>query len=564
MSSVFTITVTNNVGYDVDIFNVFKSNPNPTSGTTVASTYTKLATVPNGAVAQQVQGVPDGSSLQAMITGNIATLNGNYYQQFPVAVMAVSEFSPTLAFTLTSDMLQNMVDSFQFIKYMQAYPSSPLAKGFRAALAQKVPTEAINTFFPGNASFKQCTYSTWNTVFTWQTQFTSAWQGKYYLYTTDSSSADSTATPPATPTAPTLVATLEITASAAASSAELTMAAKGGQSTTVVMPGDGTMQEDNAGTGNLSVSLNPVWMSVVQTSDKTGDAYTVIGAALAGTINNVNVAGNINPLVIPSIPSTSPTFGSVMSSICHYSDKLGSLIGILTGVATVLIMFKDSKAAEKQRILDAQKEAKTEADAKAKEAKIKEESNEKFKSELSQVSPTIEKQASQAEVGYKEVAVADNVKNDMKSVLGEGKELQQELTDGSSDPAIVKTADKLEGAVENLADANKPGTSVDQAETDLKNVETTVADTSAKLETEVKNANNTASQGEQTAEQGVEKVNEEVKEQAQETKEVKEEEKAEAQVKASDPVDDKEFGNEKREGGGEGEGEGVHIGGGGE
>ncbi|CAG1975309.1 unnamed protein product [Fusarium graminearum] len=558
MSSVFTITVTNNVGYDVDIFNVVKSNPNPASGTTVASTYTKLATVPNGAVAQQVQGVPDGSSLQAMITGNIATLNGNYYQQFPVAVMAVSDFSPTLAFALTSDMLQNMVDSFQFIKYMQAYPSSAQAKGFRAALAQKSPKESINTFFQGAASFQQCTYSTWNTVFTWQTQFTSAWQGTYYLYPANNSSADSTAAP----TAPTLVATLTITASATASSAVLTMAAKGGQSTPVVMPGDGTMQD--MGTGNLSVSLKPVWMSVVQTSDKTGDAYTVIGAAFAGTINNVNVAGNINTLVIPSIPSTSPTFGSVMSSICHYSDKLGSLIGILTGVATVLIMFKDSRAAAKQRTLDAQKEAKTEADAKAKEAKIKEESDAKFQSELSQVSPTVENLASQAEDGYKAVAVADNVQKDMKTVLGEGKELNQELMDGSSDPAIEKTAENLEGAVGDLVDADKSGTNVAQAEADLKNVDKTVADTSEDLKNEVQNATNTASQGEETAEKGVEKVNEEVKEQAKETEEVKEEEKAEAEAKASDPVDDKEFGNEKREGGGEGEGEGegVHIGGG--
>ncbi|WXC58157.1 hypothetical protein SNK03_004056 [Fusarium graminearum] len=557
MSSVFTITITNNVGYDVDIFNVSKSNPNPASGTTVVSTYTKLATVPNGTVAQQVQGVPNGSSLQAMITGNIATLNGNYYQQFPVAVMGVYAFSPTLAFTLTSDMLQNMVDSFQFIKYMQAYPSSALAKGFRAALAQKVPQDAINTFFPGTANFQKCTYSTWNVVFTWQTQFTSAWQGTYYLYATDNSSADSTAAPAAapaaTPTIPTLVATLAITASAAASSAVLTMAAKGGQSTPVVMPGDGTMQEQNAGIGNLSVSLNPVWLSVVQTSHKTGDAYTVIGAAFAGTINNVSVAGNINPIVVPSIPSTSPSFTSVMSSICDYSNKLGSLIGILTGIATVAIMFKDSKAAEKQRILDAQKEAKTEKEAKEKEAKIKEESNAKFQSELSQVSPTIEQKASQAEVGYKEVAVAENVSNDVKSLVKEGGKLGQELMDGSSDPAIVQTADKLEGAVEKLTDANKPGTSVDQAEAELKNVETTIADTSEALKTEVNNANNAASQGEQTAEKGAEKVNDEVKEQANETKEVEKDEKAEAKAKASDPVDDKQFKNQ------EGEAEGDHV-----
>ncbi|CAF3433944.1 unnamed protein product [Fusarium graminearum] len=558
MSSGFTITVTNNVGYDVDIFNVFSPVSNPTPGTPVALTYTKLATVPNGAVAQQVQGVPGGSSLQAMITGNIETLNGNYYQQFPAAVMGVSLFAMTLDFTLTSEMLQNMVDSFQFIKYMQANPSSAQAKGFRTALAQKTPEDAINAFFPTTASFQQCTYSTWNTVFTWQTQFTSAWQGTYYLYPTDSS----TAAPNATPTAPTLVATLAITASAEASSAVLTMAAKGGQSTPVAMPGDGTMQEQNIGTGNLSVSLNPVWLNVVQTSHKTGDVYNVIGAAFAGTINNVNVAGNINQLVVPSIPSTSPTFGSVMSSICHYSDKLGSLIGILTGVATVLIMFKDSKAAEKQRILDAQKEAKTESEAKDKEAKIKAESDAKFQSEFIQASPTVEFRASQAVDGYKEVAVADNVQKNMKTVLGEGEKLQQELTDDPSNPAIEKTDADLGGAVEDLMKADNPGTSLADDQAILKNVDKTVADTSEDLKTEVQDANNTASKSEQTAEKGVEKVAEDVKNQAEETKEVKKMEEAEAEAKVSDPVDGNDFRNEKREGGGEGEGkgEGVRIG----
>ncbi|ESU17371.1 hypothetical protein FGSG_10628 [Fusarium graminearum PH-1] len=506
MSSGFTITVTNNVGYDVDIFNVFSPVSNPTPGTPVALTYTKLATVPNGAVAQQVQGVPGGSSLQAMITGNIETLNGNYYQQFPAAVMGVSLFAMTLDFTLTSEMLQNMVDSFQFIKYMQANPSSAQAKGFRTALAQKTPEDAINAFFPTTASFQQCTYSTWNTVFTWQTQFTSAWQG--------------------------------------------------GQSTPVAMPGDGTMQEQNIGTGNLSVSLNPVWLNVVQTSHKTGDVYNVIGAAFAGTINNVNVAGNINQLVVPSIPSTSPTFGSVMSSICHYSDKLGSLIGILTGVATVLIMFKDSKAAEKQRILDAQKEAKTESEAKDKEAKIKAESDAKFQSEFIQASPTVEFRASQAVDGYKEVAVADNVQKNMKTVLGEGEKLQQELTDDPSNPAIEKTDADLGGAVEDLMKADNPGTSLADDQAILKNVDKTVADTSEDLKTEVQDANNTASKSEQTAEKGVEKVAEDVKNQAEETKEVKKMEEAEAEAKVSDPVDGNDFRNEKREGGGEGEGKG--------
>ncbi|KAM0226872.1 hypothetical protein ACHAP5_012295 [Fusarium lateritium] len=124
----------------------------------------------------------------------------------------------------------------------------------------------------------------------------------------DSRIADSTANP----SAPTLVATLAITTSAEDNSALLTMAAKGGQSTPIEMPDDGSMQEQNVGTGPLSVSLNPAWLNVLQTSQKTGDSYTVIGAAFMGTINNAKVAGNLNKIVVLSIPSSSESFGDVI------------------------------------------------------------------------------------------------------------------------------------------------------------------------------------------------------------------------------------------------------------
>jgi hypothetical protein len=163
------------------------------------------------------------------------------------------------------------------------------------------------------------------------------------------------------------------------------MAATGGQSTPVAMPGDESMKEQNIGTGNLSVLLSPAWFNVAQTSKKTVDSYTVIGAAFAGTINNATVAGGLNNLVILNVPSTAPTFGSVMSSICDWTNKLSSLIGIFVGIATVSIIYKDSKATERQRILDAQKEAKNEADAKAKELKVKGKSDAKFQAQLSQM-----------------------------------------------------------------------------------------------------------------------------------------------------------------------------------
>jgi hypothetical protein len=48
-----------------------------------------------------------------------------------------------------------MLDSFQFIKYIQANSSTALAKGFRKALGdENSPTDAISTFFKGTGSFQ--------------------------------------------------------------------------------------------------------------------------------------------------------------------------------------------------------------------------------------------------------------------------------------------------------------------------------------------------------------------------------------------------------------------------
>ncbi|KAI6764053.1 hypothetical protein HG530_007842 [Fusarium avenaceum] len=412
-------------------------------------------------------------------------------------------FNPnTIADPGTSDMQQNMVDSFQFIKYMQANPSTALAKGFRKALGdENSPTDAINTFFKGTGSFQQCNFTTWNAVFTWQSQFVSPWQGTYYLYSTDST---------AITFAPTLVATLAITTSAAERSAVLAMAAMGGQSTAVAMPGDGSMQEQNIGTGNMSVLLNPAWLNVLQTSQQTGDSYTVIGAAFTGTIDNMKVAGNLNQLVIPSLSDTSPRTADILSSIYDYSNKLGSLVDILTGATTVLIMFKESKAAERQRILDAQGATQTETDAKAKELKIKEDYKAKFQFHFSEKELAAEDQASQALSAYDEVVVAQNILLDMTAVAKEGKKLENILNDGGANLDIEETASDLADAENILAKAEKSGMS-----------------------------------DEKEAEQEVTKVNDEVKAQAKNTENVEEKEQAEDNKTESDIVDRKDFDDAK-------------------
>lgn len=156
MSSNLVATITNNLGCDVDIYDVFDPNTNVDPGTSVALTYTKLAIVLKGATSQKVQTIHPASQLQAMVTGNIEALNNKFYQQFPVAVMGTSHFS-NLDFTISNDMQQNMVDSFQFIKYMQANPST--ARQMRSARSSKALAASSNVrlvpgmqYLPGSPS----------------------------------------------------------------------------------------------------------------------------------------------------------------------------------------------------------------------------------------------------------------------------------------------------------------------------------------------------------------------------------------------------------------------------
>jgi hypothetical protein len=103
MSSNRVTTIINNLGCDVDIYDVLDPNTNADPSTSVALTYTKLATVPKGATSQNVQTIRPASQLQAIITGNIEALNNNYYQEFTVAVMGTSRFS-NFDFNIRNDM----------------------------------------------------------------------------------------------------------------------------------------------------------------------------------------------------------------------------------------------------------------------------------------------------------------------------------------------------------------------------------------------------------------------------------------------------------------------------
>lgn len=527
-------SITNNSGSSVDIYDVFNPSTDPKMQGPL--TYTKLATVSSGST-QQVQTIHFASQLQAMFTGNVTALSGTYYQQFPVAVLAVSPFADSNAFTVTSDNQQSMVDSFKFIKYAQANPSSQLATQFRTALGDTTNQKnAVNKFFQSTGSFKLCTLTTWTAVFTWQAQFTNPWQGTYYLYSLDK--------------VPALVATLAITASADNSSAVLTMAGTNNENTAVVMAGDGTMSEQNQGTGNLSVALTPTWLNVAQTSQQDGKTVSnyVIGAAFTGTTNGQKVAGNLNQLAIPDPSDNSKNANNKNAANGFSLSTLEGLIGMLTSIGMLYYMAKGHKEAETQKKNDVEKGSTSKKDAEDKVKKVEQdyqaESVPKVQAQAEKVEATVPK----VQQGYKEVVQAQDVQSKQDTIRQQEKSMGEVLEGGAPSQATENTAMNLAKADKEVSKAADPNTSPAERDSALSDASTTLTKTSEDIQTALKDQAEELPKEEadklKDAQDAIDQVQEETQaeKENQEEQEARDEESPKKEVEEStfDPPDGRE------------------------
>ena len=532
-------TITNNLGFDVDIYDVF----NPNASAQGLLTYKKLATVPNGTTAQQVQTIHFASQLQAVRSGNITALsNVNYYQQFPVAVLAVSPFGQSKDFTLTTDMQQAMEQSFQFIKYTQANPSSVLATNFRTALADKTSQQnAVNTFFQGTTSFKLCTLVTWTTVVGWQVQFTNPWQGTYYLYSLGTTSTGSTtsASPPA------LVATLAIASSAEADSAVLTTAVTN-QSTPIVMVGDSTMQEANPGTGAISVALTPTWLNVTQTSQQDGKTVTayVIGAAFTGTINGVQVAGNLNQLAIPDPTEKSQNATDKNASNSFIITTTSQLVGMLSGIGMLFVMIWGHRKSTTQKKMDVQKDAKDKEDAEEKQAEVEAEDRRNDGPPEEAKQAEVSKSASEVPSEYEQNELSQRVDKEENEVEHEEEEIGEDLGDGNApDEEFEEAADEVEEADLNLEKATDPNTSAKDREAAVNNADSNLKDSGAEINNDLVENRNKLPEMEVEAEANAAKASKEVEQEDEADKEVEEEHQEEIEHDEAGEVNEAEEGD---------------------
>ncbi|KAH7209877.1 hypothetical protein DER44DRAFT_809532 [Fusarium oxysporum] len=520
-------SITNNSGSSVDIYDVFNPSTDPKMQGPL--TYTKLATVSSGST-QQVQTIHFASQLQAMFTGNVTALSGTYYQQFPVAVLAVSPFADSNAFTVTSDNQQSMVDSFKFIKYTQANPSSQLATQFRTALGDTTNQKnAVNKFFQSTGSFKLCTLTTWTAVFTWQAQFTNPWQGTYYLYSLDK--------------VPALVATLAITASAENSSAVLTMAGTNNENTAVVMAGDGTMSEQNQGTGNLSVALTPTWLNVAQTSQQDGKTVSnyVIGAAFTGTINGQKVAGNLNQLAIPDPSDNSKNANNKNAANGFSLSTLEGLIGMLTSIGMLYYMAKGHKQAETQKKNDVEKDATSKKDAEDKVEKVDKDYQAESVPEVAAQAEKVEATVPEVQQAYKEVVQAQDVQSKQDTIREQEKSMEEVLEGGAPSQATEDTAMNLAKADKEVSKAADPNTSPAERDSALSDASTTLTQTSEDIQTALKDQAEELPKEEADKLKDAQDAIDQVQEEAQAEKENQEEQEARDEESPENEVEDSTF-----------------------
>ncbi|SHJ62515.1 hypothetical protein [Aquimarina spongiae] len=326
------VKVTNNLPHEIEIYDVF--NPSK-GGVKETYQYTKLSTIASGATSD-VQTIRKGSLLQAMFTGVIEQLDNKYYYQFPIKTMSAIQFTfdnpPPLTYSIETSDKASTIQSFLFHRFIMANPNSALTKNLYSAL-KKGSVDSVNAFFASTKNFKNCTLSSWNIVQTWLQMFTSGWQGPYYLY-------EEAPTPLPANYIPVLIATLNIVSSAKENLATLSMCsedAKGNpvfanppQHTTVVMNGDGTMGDDNPGQ-DVSVTLTPVWMNVIQTSMKKGTPVSnyLAGPAVTGTVANKKV---VSSQTARQLPESKKINTKKTSSFDASFAKLGQMVGLIVGL----------------------------------------------------------------------------------------------------------------------------------------------------------------------------------------------------------------------------------------
>ena len=439
-----SVTISNRSQYDLNIFDVFL----PTDTGSGSLVYTRLGSTIKSGQTQTVTAIRGVSTWHATYTGQMSALGNKFYRDFPVAAMLIMDplvqinsRNPAFAgdvgteVIINDDDLTGMVQTFQFVQFTSANPASKLAKDLDAILgASAQQNKKLDEFFADTESFSKATGSGWNAVVAWQELFLSPWQGTYYIYNT-ASKAPLRA-----------MAMVTISSSQQGDQALLSMGASDpsasstSQAQSLSMNGKGHLVPASGGGGNTSADLQPIWMN--STQDGTDSKLTnAIASALSGTVNGANVVGTLTKQ--GSLGGDSGTSTILDTPAYRYTDaalnKVSNLAGLLVGVASLYVMYKQLRMSHNQQLAEAN--GRPEGIAKA---------DDTFKSDIKSVSGSADRitsgssSAPALESGY----ALDVRKANISSVIAKNKQTLDDFTvqNGAPTPEVEKSYGHLSEA----------------------------------------------------------------------------------------------------------------------
>jgi hypothetical protein len=322
------------------------------------------------------------------------------------------------------------------------------------------------------------------------------------------------------------------------------MAGTNNENTSVVMGGDGTMQEQNQGTGNLSVVLTPTWLNITQTSQQDGKTVTnyAIGAAFTGTINGEKVSGNLNQLAIPDPSDTSSNAKDKNSANSFSISTFTQIVGMLTGIGMLFYMAKGHKQAETQKKNDAQKDAKDKPDAEKKQEQVEE----KYQEEDVPVqrARSVELESSvvpEVQGGYRQLGQAQEIQINQATVARQENELRDVTEIAPPSPPTEVTAENLAKVKTDQRKAMDPNTSATDRDVAMTEATTKLTDTAKELKTTLADASSNLAQEEKVALSNTKEAIEQAGEQTEALKENQKEKEKEIENDQEKDLDETEL-----------------------
>jgi hypothetical protein len=407
-----------------------------------------------------------------MYTGAISELQNWYYYQFPIKFMSGTQFSfgtpSPLTYTLVEADRQAAIQSFLFHKFAMANPNSILTKNLYSALKSKDPT-AIKTFFAATQNFKNCTLSSWNAVMTWLAMFTSGWQGPYYLYVAAPSPLPSNYVP-------SLVGTLNIVSTATSNTARLTLCSQDktgklqllspAQGANVVMAGDGTATNQSP-EQDVTLSLTPVWMNMMQTAMKNGKPTTsyLCGPMLSGTVAGTNVVSMQTLLSLPS-QSASGSKGKSSWSGSQIFSMICQVVGVIVGVAMLFEMAKNKLGSNQKAKEEAKADATSDEDYNKQVKEIDVDTTANIGQEFNQNATEINQASDSVAESYSKAAEIQQAEVLRKTIATEKEtfvnNINEQLNDGMTpssnyEEAVKSTTEAFDTASKQIENGNLEG-----------------------------------------------------------------------------------------------------------